>query len=47
MDKQNNEIKFDKVVFGGYDPEQVDSFIEETKEKLIELKKENIILISE
>lgn len=44
MDKQKNEAIFDKVVFGGYDPEQVDDFVNETKKMIIGLKKENASL---
>lgn len=44
MSEKKTESFFDKTVFGGYDPEQVDEFVGEARKLLANFKKENEIL---
>ena len=44
MSDNKSEAFFDKTVFGGYEPEQVDEFVSEARKLLTNLKKENEIL---
>ena len=44
--QQIDEISFDKAVFGGYDMQQVDSFLEPLAEDYVTLYKENALLKS-
>lgn len=44
MSNNKSEVFFDKTVFGGYDPEQVDEFVNEARKMLTGFKKENQVL---
>lgn len=44
MSNNKSEVFFDKTVFGGYDPEQVDEFVNEARKLLTGFKKENQVL---
>ena len=44
MSEKKTESFFDKTVFGGYDPEQVDEFVGEARKLLANFKKENEVL---
>ncbi len=44
MSDTKSDAFFDKTVFGGYDPEQVDEFVGEARKLLAGLKKENEVL---
>lgn len=44
VQSKNGEAIFDKTIFGGYDVEQVDEFVQESRRMLLELKNENKLL---